>query len=157
MQSESRLQQTKIEIGGAIGVFSDGTLQNSDYDIIYDIDKINAIIFSEKIPYQGKVNPTNKSLERFLRGDKAPNLTGSGYTNSEDGGSKDDPAGPTDPTNPDDTGEADQSNPLPWANVCPADGNGGNTPSPIDQMADDAFTRELNDALLGQNPPSNTE
>jgi hypothetical protein len=45
----------------------DGNKANSDYDIISDIEKINAIIFATDIKYSGTVNTAAKSLTALLK------------------------------------------------------------------------------------------
>ncbi len=61
--------QDALEIVGNIGLYMDGDIINSDYDIIADIARINAIIFKEKYPYTGTKNASAKSLASLLRGD----------------------------------------------------------------------------------------
>ena len=68
MQLDARTQQSAIDTAGSIGLYNDGDIKNSDFDIIDDINKINAIIFREDLVYKGKVNPTSKALTDFLRG-----------------------------------------------------------------------------------------
>ncbi len=50
----------------SIGIYTDGTTDNSDYDIISDIAKIDGIIFTEKIPYNGTKNIGKLSLFDLL-------------------------------------------------------------------------------------------
>lgn len=42
----------KIGKIGYTGLFSDGSLDNSSYDIAYDLEQINRVIFTEEIPYE---------------------------------------------------------------------------------------------------------
>ncbi|MBW7955071.1 hypothetical protein H3C61_04635 [Candidatus Gracilibacteria bacterium] len=41
---------------GRIGMYSDGLLENSPFDLMNDLDEINSIIFEEQIPYNGVNN-----------------------------------------------------------------------------------------------------
>ena len=56
----------KIQEISSIGLYSDGDTSNSDYDIMTDIDKINSVLFTEKLKYNGVVNRTSESLKRNL-------------------------------------------------------------------------------------------
>ena len=46
----------------------DGDTTNSDYDIITDITKINQILFSEDLKYNGVKNQSQNSFANFLAG-----------------------------------------------------------------------------------------
>lgn len=61
-QSES----DTLEKLGSIGLYTDGNTSNSEYDIIADIDKINSVLFSEALKYNGAVNRTPQSLKEAL-------------------------------------------------------------------------------------------
>ena len=50
----------------SIGLYTDGDTSNSDYDIMTDIDKINSVLFTETLKYNGVVNRTSESLKRNL-------------------------------------------------------------------------------------------
>lgn len=56
------------ETVAAIGLYADGDRSNSDYDIMYDIERINEIIFSTDIKYKGTKNISSKSLASLLAG-----------------------------------------------------------------------------------------
>ena len=60
----------------------DGDTTNSDYDIVADIDKIDTIIFSQDIRYNGVKNTGAKSFRDLLDGKKAPPLFPTGSTGS---------------------------------------------------------------------------
>jgi hypothetical protein len=49
---------------GLIGLYTDGDTANSDYDIVSDIEKIDSILFTQKLDYTGK---KNMSLESFMK------------------------------------------------------------------------------------------
>lgn len=72
--ADSNRQQSQLETTSMIGVYMDGDTKNSDFDIIDDIKKIDAIIFTTPSSYNGQKNPTKTALENFLSGKKAPSL-----------------------------------------------------------------------------------
>lgn len=43
-------------------------MTNSDYDIVSDITKINAIIFKEKYDYKGTKNASARAISNMLAG-----------------------------------------------------------------------------------------
>ena len=54
----------------------DGNTANSDYDIVADVEKINALIFTEELKYNGTKNMGKKSLSNLISGKKiAPLVT----------------------------------------------------------------------------------
>jgi hypothetical protein len=70
-------EQDARETVASIGLYADGDKSNSDYDIIYDIERINEIIFSTEIKYKGTKNISSKSLTSLLSGNSpAPLLSG---------------------------------------------------------------------------------
>lgn len=69
MQRIAYQDQDALEIVGNIGLYMDGDTINSDYDLIADITRINAIIFKEKYEYTGAKNASAKSIASLLRGD----------------------------------------------------------------------------------------
>ena len=46
----------------------DGDITNSDYDIVSDITRINAIIFKEKYDYTGAKNHSAGAIANMLSG-----------------------------------------------------------------------------------------
>ena len=46
----------------------DGDTGNSDYDVIADIEKINSLIFTEELKYNGTKNAGKLSLADLLSG-----------------------------------------------------------------------------------------
>jgi hypothetical protein len=51
-----------------LGLYMDGDKNNSDYDIISDIEKINMIVFSQDLKYSGTPNQAGKWLSNFISG-----------------------------------------------------------------------------------------
>ena len=68
----------KLQKISSLGLYADGTTENSDYDIMVDIDRINGILFGENEKYTGVKNTSAKSLKNTLAGKSAPPLFGSG-------------------------------------------------------------------------------
>ena len=71
-------QEDALSTVGNIGLYTDGDTKNSDYDIVADIEKINAILFTEKIDYLGTKNIGKISLTNLLQGKPVGSL----FTNS---------------------------------------------------------------------------
>ena len=69
----------------------DGDMENSDYDIVSDITRINAIIFKEKYDYKGTKNASAGAIKNMLSGKKIDPLfpDNSSDTNSSDANSPD--------------------------------------------------------------------
>lgn len=57
-----------------LGLYMDGDKNNSEYDIVSDIEKINMILFSQDIKYKGTPNASAKSLADFLSNKTIPPL-----------------------------------------------------------------------------------
>ncbi len=75
MQTRAVRQQDDIIVAGSYGSYMDGSLKNSDYDIIDDINKINKIIFKDNIKYLGTSNLNQTSLLDFLKGGEVKELS----------------------------------------------------------------------------------
>lgn len=56
----------RIQKISSVGLYTDGDTTNSDYDIITDIDKIDKILFSEPLKYEGVKNTSSKALSQSL-------------------------------------------------------------------------------------------
>jgi hypothetical protein len=68
IQSEVAVEQAQREEVASLGLYFDGDRWNSDYDILYDIEKINEIIFTREIKYTGTNNIASTSLLALLNG-----------------------------------------------------------------------------------------
>ncbi len=64
VQAES---DTRVNIS-YLGLYMDGDKNNSEYDIITDIEKINGLIFSEDLKYEGSPNAAGKWFKDFISG-----------------------------------------------------------------------------------------
>lgn len=54
VQTETSEEQERMEKMGALGIYTDGSLKNSGYDLSADLENIHNIIFAKDIPYPGK-------------------------------------------------------------------------------------------------------
>lgn len=61
----SREQSTLSRIGNT-GIYTDGSLKNSSFDLMTDLEQIHDIIFSKEIPYEGTANLSAESAKNFL-------------------------------------------------------------------------------------------
>ncbi len=149
IQSQSLRQQEVLETAGNISIYNDGNRDNSDYDIIDDIKKIHTIIFSVPPKYDGVVNPTGKSLDKYLRGDPAPVLMNpdqSGTPNTQTDGT-----GSTGSTGSGSSGANNNGvteDTPPWAATCSPSGSGS---SSVSNMVNADFIADLGNVLGGTN------
>ncbi len=74
LRERSKRETNARETISYLGLYMDGDTSNSDYDIISDIDKINMLIFSEKIEYKGTPNQAAHSFADFLARKPIPPL-----------------------------------------------------------------------------------
>ena len=78
LKSEAAGQTQALGKMASTGLFSDGNLDNSSYDLIKDLENIHAVIFSKNVPYDGLVNDGAKSVMSFAQA--------TGYPSSAVGG-----------------------------------------------------------------------
>lgn len=113
----------KLQKISAIGLYTDGNKDNSDYDIVGDIDRINGLLFSEDLKYNGVTNNSKSSLASYLAGNAVPALfveeASTGATN---------------------TGNLDTTN---LGNLCSTN----DTSIPLDSLVDENFMNELDSTL----------
>ena len=69
-QIDQRAHQDQdiLETVGNVGLYLDGDTANSDYDLLADITRINAIIFKEKYDYTGTRNAASQAIAAMLAG-----------------------------------------------------------------------------------------
>jgi len=55
-----------------VGLYSDGNIENSPFDLIFDIQEIDRVIFSEEIEYEGEESngSDDKKYDNFFKEDK---------------------------------------------------------------------------------------
>ncbi len=73
IKDSAKEQQKTLEDSASIGLYMDGNTSNSDFDIITDIEKINAIIFTKPDTYNGTANAASNTIADFLKG-KTPEI-----------------------------------------------------------------------------------
>lgn len=59
-------EQKKLQSVGSIGLFSDGNKDNSNYDLMTDLENIHNVIFARDIPYNGTDNMGASSVANIL-------------------------------------------------------------------------------------------
>lgn len=130
----------------------DGSVKNSDFDIIKDIEKINAIIFTVPFKYDGQENNNEDLLDKFLNGDEASSLSESNNP-TNNAGNIDSVIINRTTTGATSSGATLTNNTssaqIPWAATCNTDGTIGTTT--VANMIDANFIRDLNAALSGNN------
>lgn len=60
--------QDALETVGNVGLYMDGDIANSDYDIASDIARINSIIFKQRYDYIGTKNASAQAIADLLSG-----------------------------------------------------------------------------------------
>jgi hypothetical protein len=147
--SESIQEDKAISIVGNAGLYMDGSKENSDYDILADIEKINTIIYSHPEKYTGVKNSTKKSRDALLRGDyssigliSATGSTGSGIVSTDSGSG-------SSVNGSDGTLNTVNLSELGLGSTCSAK-DGTIRISSVDNLMDDAFTAELAGVLRGE-------
>ena len=68
LTARTQREQATIENLSSLGLYMDGDTGNSDYDLLTDIQKINSVIFSQDIKYEGATNTSSKSFANLLAG-----------------------------------------------------------------------------------------
>lgn len=74
LKDQSTDEQESLEHLSSLGLYSDGDTSNSDYDIVADIDKINMILFSTPLEYDGVKNNSKKAFQNFIAGKVMPTI-----------------------------------------------------------------------------------
>lgn len=59
-------RQKNLQNVGSIGLFTDGDIKNSGYDLMYDLVQIHKVIFASDIPYNGVASPASAGLANLL-------------------------------------------------------------------------------------------
>lgn len=81
MKSTIKQDQETLTRLMSTNLYADGDTNNSSYDILYDMERINRVIFSQEINYQGVVNREADALDLFSAGE---------YDTTEESGTGDD-------------------------------------------------------------------
>lgn len=67
LKAEAAGQTKMLGQTASMGLFSDGSLENSSYDLMKDVENIHSVIFSKNIPYDGLPNDGAKSVMNFAQ------------------------------------------------------------------------------------------
>ncbi len=145
LRADATNEQSRMETLASLGLYMDNDTNNSEYDILADIGKINGIIFSETLKYTGVKNTSAGALARYLDGktQTPPYFTahiqalqsGSTFTGSNNTGNANTPT-------------ASSENLLSLlGGTCSASGT--TTPISVDAMVDEAFLSDLESTLAG--------
>lgn len=82
LKAEAGDQAQTLGRMGSMGIFTDGSLDNSSYDLMKDVENIHNVIFSKDVPYGGEINDGAKSVMSFAQVAGFP----SSYADSNDAG-----------------------------------------------------------------------
>jgi len=74
LQQDAAMERSGTEQFGSIGLFTDGDIENSGYDLVYDIEQINKIIFKQPPEYDGVVNTNAPNIRDMIAGYFPENL-----------------------------------------------------------------------------------
>lgn len=66
LQQESSQSLDSMASIGEVGLYTDGDTNNSDFDLLSDLQQINSVIFSQPIPYAGLVNNDASAIAGIL-------------------------------------------------------------------------------------------
>lgn len=152
IKSSAITQKEIIEDSASIGIFMDGDLENSDFDIIEDINKINEIIFAKPAKYEWVKNPNKKTLADYLAGFKPIWLGKTAKEISEwDSNNQNnwwDSFLDINSNTENSTNQNLSNSSLTWENIC-IDNDSGKNLSDVNNMVDSRFLEDLNLALKG--------
>lgn len=80
LKSEAGDQTATFGRIGSIGLFADGSIENSSYDLMKDLENIHSIVFAKEIPYGGMPNVAAAmamdfaQMKHFVNGDRYDDL-----------------------------------------------------------------------------------
>lgn len=92
LKSEASGQTQALGKMASTGLFTDGSLDNSSYDLVKDLENIHAVIFSKNVPYDGLVNDGAKSVMSFAQATGYPSSAVDGTYYAYDGATINAPA-----------------------------------------------------------------
>ena len=131
IQRAAHQDQDALETAGNVGLYMDGDIVNSDYDITADITRINSIIFKQRFEYTGSKNASAQAIADMLAGKAIaplfPSLGGAGVTGNSGNPTAQDPSNPGNSTTTkvgSDSPGATTTTTLPWAWVCQVGSSG---------------------------------
>jgi hypothetical protein len=154
IQKSASDDQTTLEQVWSIGLYMDGDTANSDYDILTDITRINAIIFKEKYDYTGTKNASAGAIASMLAGNPVAPLfqwTGATLSGSSNTGSWTLVASGTTVSGSAINIASSSNSALPWAGMCMATWSptGWSIWGGSDSLFGEWFFDDLNASLAG--------
>ena len=156
LKEQATDEQDSLESLSSIGLYSDGDTSNSDYDIVADIDKINTILFSTDLKYDGIKNNSKNSFGDFLSGKKILTI----FEKKERAEKINTTVNPPESTPPKNDTVSDEtkndtniSDILWWSCVDPSKNT---SPIAVADILDENFQRELDQALGTSRSNGNT-
>lgn len=72
LKDEAASQTKMLGQTASMGLFADGSLENSSYDLMKDLENIHAVIFAKNVPYDGLPNDGAKSVMSFAQASGYP-------------------------------------------------------------------------------------
>ena len=131
---------------GLIGLYTDGDTANSDYDIVSDIEKINSILFTQKLDYIGKANMSFDSFAKLARGEEIASIFGNTSTVGVSAASLEQVANSPASIA---TGKDNTLTSLGVGGICSV----GAGITPVGNLTDGGFADDRGAVLAGGNPP----
>jgi hypothetical protein len=131
---------------GLIGLYTDGDTANSDYDIVSDIEKINSILFTQKLDYIGKANMSAESFAKLARGEEIGSIFGDTSTVGASAASLEQANNTVTPVA---AGKNNTLTTLGVGGICSVDA----VVTPVGNLTDGGFADDLGTVLAGGNPP----
>ncbi len=131
---------------GLIGLYTDGDTANSDYDIVSDIEKINSILFTQKLDYIGKKNMSAESFAKLARGEEIGSIFGDTSTVGASAASLEQANNTVAPVA---AGKNNTLTTLGVGSICSV----GAGATPVSNLTDGGFADDLGAVLAGGNPP----
>ncbi len=142
LKTDVAKEQGARETVASLGLYADGDKSNSDYDIIYDIERINQIIFSTEIKYKGSKNISSKSLTSLLSGNGPKPLLPSSASIVT-------PPNPTNSGSSNSSGNTNTVNPPTIDSLLSSSCTNSGITGPVDLSMDESFVQELGSTING--------
>lgn len=142
LKTDVAKEQGARETVASLGLYADGDKSNSDYDIIYDIERINQIIFSTEIKYKGSKNISSKSLTSLLSGNGPKPLLPSSASIVT-------PPNPTNSGSSNSSGNTNTVNPPTIDSLLGSSCTNSGITGPVDLSMDESFVQELGSTING--------
>jgi hypothetical protein len=66
IRTEAGYERKTLSTLSKVGLYSDGSIDNSSFDLMYDLDKIHSIIFAKELPYNGTPNGSAGEFGKYI-------------------------------------------------------------------------------------------